>query len=96
MLLHSSLERKSVSVPRMQAQQKFTKTASAFNSGKRQWHALKMSGASPEHSFDSTCDLKVGVHNFMEMKRFWFCFGTSEWLDFCACILFLLKHDNGS
>lgn len=56
MLLHSSLEGKSLSVPRMQAQQKFTKTASAFNSGKMQWHLIKMSDASPENSFDSTCD----------------------------------------
>lgn len=43
-----SLEGKSISVPRMQAQQKFTKTASAFNSGKMQWHLIKMSDASPE------------------------------------------------
>lgn len=38
MLLRSSLEGKSVSAPRMQAQQKLTKTASAFSSGKMQWH----------------------------------------------------------
>lgn len=27
----------------------------------------------------------------MKMKRFWFCFGTSEWLDFYVCILVPLK-----
>lgn len=72
----------------MQAQQMFAKTTSAFNSGKTQWHPIKMQVLKTLLTPPVT---KISVHNFMKVKKFWFCFGTSEWLGFYVSILVPIK-----